>query len=180
MLIDDFKEPVLCLIPAVLISACMAGSAGWIYETIKGVRGRRNRNRKNDRLFWTLFLAYLFVIGYMAFFSREPGSRKAVSLVLFETWGSSFRMHAYFIENIIMFLPLGAFLPVLFHRERSGWRCVLTRFACSCAIELMQHITQRGYMQLDDVMTNTAGTFVGWLAWRGFDRLRGRFCMKQG
>lgn len=94
---------------------------------------------------------------------------------MFETWGSSFRMHAYFIENIIMFLPFGVFLPVLFHRERSGWRCVLTGFVCSCAIELMQHITQRGYMQLDDVITNTAGTFVGWLAWRGFDRLRGRF-----
>ena len=89
-------------------------------------------------------------------------------------------MHAYFIENIIMFLPFGVFLSVLFHRGRSGWRCVLTGFVCSCAIELMQHITQRGYMQLDDVITNTAGTFVGWLAWRGFDRLRGRFCMKQG
>ncbi len=72
MLVEDFKEPVLCLIPAVLISACMVGSAGWFCETIKGVGKRRDRNRKNDRLFWTLFLAYLFVIGYTAFFSREP------------------------------------------------------------------------------------------------------------
>lgn len=50
------------------------------------------------------FLAYILVIFRIAFLCREPGSRKAISLVLFETWGHTFHMHAMFVENIIMFI----------------------------------------------------------------------------
>ena len=44
---------------------------------------------------------------------QEKGSRKEISLVLFETWGHSFHMHAMFIENIIMFIPFGVLLPIV-------------------------------------------------------------------
>ena len=30
---------------------------------------------------------------------------------------------------------------------------------------LLQNITQRGYSQLDDVVTNTAGALAGWIVW---------------
>lgn len=59
-------------------------------------------------------------------------------------------MHAMFVENIIMFIPFGVLLPILFRKFRSGWACVLTGFICSCSIEILQHITQTGYLQLDD------------------------------
>ena len=39
-------------------------------------------------------------------------------------------------------------------------------FLCSCGIELSQLITQRGYCQLDDVVTNTVGMLVGWGIWK--------------
>lgn len=106
-------------------------------------------------------------------FSREAGSRKTVSLILFETWGRSFHMHAMFIENIIMFIPFGVFLPTLFERFRNWRLCVLTGFLCSCSIEISQYITQRGYLQLDDVVTNTIGALLGWAAvWRAVRRWR--------
>lgn len=44
-------------------------------------------------------------------FSRESGSRKQISLILFETWGHSVQAHAYFIENIFMFIPFGILAP---------------------------------------------------------------------
>ena len=71
-------------------------------------------------------------------------------------------MHAMFVENIIMFIPFGVLLPILFRKFKSGWACVLTGFICSCSIEILQHITQTGYLQLDDVVTNTTGTLLGW------------------
>lgn len=43
---------------------------------------------------------------------------------------------------------------------------MLAGFICSCSIEALQHITQTGYLQLDDVMTNTIGTILGWLAYQ--------------
>lgn len=125
----------------------------------------RGRYKKN-RIAGTLFVSYVLVVLQTAFFSREPGSRKTISLVPFETWGCTFHMHAFFIENIIMFLPFGVLMPILFPRMRRFSCCVLAGFACSCAIEIAQYLTQRGFLQLDDIMTNTAGTLVGWFIWK--------------
>ena len=36
---------------------------------------------------------------------------------------------------------------------------------------MKQLITQRGYCQLDDVVTNTAGTLIGWVIWKGFSKI---------
>lgn len=146
------------LIPAIFFSGCIVFSVSWLY-------GKKSSLKHKISL--TLFLAYIFIIFSIVFLCREPGSRKDTSLVLFETWGHTFHMHAMFVENIIMFIPFGVLLPLLFRKSRNGWICVLTGFICSCSIEIVQHITQTGYLQLDDVVTNTMGTLLGWLAWKG-------------
>lgn len=145
------------LIPAILFSGCIIFAVNWLCGKKKIIKHRTPL---------AFFLAYIFVIFCIAFLCREPGSRKDISLVLFETWGRTFHMHAMFIENIIMFIPLGVLLPILFRKFRSGWACVLTGFTCSCSIEILQHITQTGFLQLDDVVTNTTGTLLGWLVWK--------------
>ena len=67
------------------------------------------------------------------------------------------------IENIIMFLPWGFLLPILFRRlRRNGFLCVLSGLAASCALETIQYLTQRGFCQLDDVVMNTLGALTGW------------------
>lgn len=43
--------------------------------------------------------------------------------------------------------------------------CVFAGFLFSCIIEISQLITQRGFCQLDDVVTNTVGAFVGRIIW---------------
>ena len=70
------------------------------------------------------------------------------------------------IENIIMFIPFGLLAPMVFERMRKVRFCVFIGFLCSCGIELSQLITQRGYCQLDDVVTNTVGMLVGWGIWK--------------
>lgn len=121
---------------------------------------------KNIELLGYYLLPILLLPFRLSFFQEKRGSRKEISLVLFETWGHSFHMHAMFIENIIMFIPFGVLLPIVFKQVRSGWKCVLIGFLCSCGIEITQHITQRGYLQLDDVITNTVGMFIGWAIWK--------------
>ena len=34
----------------------------------------------------------------------------------------------------------------------------------------LQFITQRGYCQIDDVVTNTVGMLVGWVIWQVFHK----------
>lgn len=119
---------------------------------------------------WILLLSYALVILQTAFLSREPGSRKRISMILFETWGNNIYGHAFFIENMIMFIPFGVLMPIQFIQMRKMHDCVLAGFLCSCMIEVVQHITQRGYLQLDDIVTNTAGTLVGWMAWKAINK----------
>ena len=107
-----------------------------------------------------------------AFFSREPGSRNQIDLNLFGTWGQTAVAHAYFIENIIMFVPFGILVPLVFSQMQKVRFCVLTGFLFSCVIELSQLVTQRGYCQLDDVVTNTLGTLVGWMIWKIWNKLK--------
>lgn len=154
------------LIPAIIFSACLVFFISWVYKKGSQKQEKDNGINKKYRIAWILFIAYIIVTFQTVFFSREAGSRKEISLVLFETWGHSFHMHAMFIENIIMFIPFGVLLPIVFKQVRSGWKCVLIGFLCSCGIEIAQHITQRGYLQLDDVVTNTVGMFIGWAIWK--------------
>ena len=67
--------------------------------------------------------------------------------------------------------PFGILAPMVFKRMRKMSFCVFIGFLCSCGIEISQLITQRGYCQLDDVVTNTVGMLIGWIIWRGFHRV---------
>ena len=107
-------------------------------------------------------------------FSREPGSRTGVDVKLFETWGNQRLPDRYFVENILLFLPFGVLLPAAVPSLRKGWCCVYAAFSTSMMLETVQLLTERGYCQLDDVVTNTLGAAIGYLVfalvrkcWRG-------------
>lgn len=138
-IIQDFSQPVLSLIPAIFVSTCVI----FVISRLCEKRGVSEKKCIRSRVIWTLFLAYILVVFHTTFFSREAGSRKTVSLILFETWGRSFHMHAMFIENIIMFIPFGVFLPTLFERFRNWRLCVLTGFCVPAALRF-RSISPRG------------------------------------
>lgn len=69
------------------------------------------------------------------------------------------------LPNVLLFVPLGIFLPALWHRFRAGWRAVLFGLWISLTIELLQIFTFRA-TDVNDLMTNTLGTALGWLLGR--------------
>ena len=58
--------------------------------------------------------------------------------------------------NVIMFVPIG-----LLFWPTAGWRAVLYGCLLSLGIELCQLIFHRGFSEMDDVIHNTLGVFVG-------------------
>ena len=98
--------------------------------------------------------------------SREPGSRTAADLIPFSTWGTTAQSRAHEIENMIMFLPVGVFLPMLHRGLREFRTAVLVLTGLSAGIELIQFVTQRGYLQTDDVIMNVLGGVAGYTFWR--------------
>lgn len=71
------------------------------------------------------------------------------------------------ILNVILFMPMGFLLPVIWHEYRSAKKTVLTGFAVSFFIEVSQIFTFR-LTDIDDLITNTLGTFSGYCISRLF------------
>lgn len=110
-----------------------------------------------------LFAAYMYTLLQQTYFSRPPGSRNTVSLILGETWQGSVRSEAYVIENILMMIPFGVLLPIILKPAENVLCCISLGFFFSISLEYAQFLSQRGHMQIDDVVMNVIGTVIGYL-----------------
>ena len=63
--------------------------------------------------------------------------------------------------NVLLFLPLGFFLPVLWENFKKLHWTILFGFCTSLLIEVLQIFTFRA-TDVNDLMTNTFGAFLGW------------------
>lgn len=123
--------------------------------------------RHKKPMFSTIFISYFIMLFIITIFEREPGSRTGISLKFFETLGGP-RANAYVIENILLFIPFGILIPLKWKQLRNPLVCTFLGFCLSCAIEIIQLITERGHFQIDDILTNTIGALIGGIIIRGF------------
>lgn len=70
--------------------------------------------------------------------------------------------------NVILFVPLGYFLPVTWKSMRRFYRTVLTVATVIIMVELLQLLIQVGSCDIDDVMLNTVGAAAGYGIFRLF------------
>ena len=71
------------------------------------------------------------------------------------------------ILNIILFIPMGFFVPAVWKNYRSFKTMFFMGLAVSLGIELLQIFTFR-LTDIDDLITNTAGTVIGYEISRKF------------
>lgn len=64
------------------------------------------------------------------------------------------------VLNVLMFVPLGITLPLLWEKYRNRKSTVVFGFCASLVIELLQMFTFRT-TDINDLITNTLGTFLG-------------------
>jgi len=69
-----------------------------------------------------------------------------------------------YILNIILFLPLGFLLPLIWRNLRNAAGVLLTGFCFSLSIELCQLFNRR-ITDIDDLLMNTLGTLIGYFLW---------------
>ena len=65
--------------------------------------------------------------------------------------------------NILLFVPFGYLLPVLWKKADRWWKTVMIGFAVSLAVELLQLVTRLGMFDVDDIINNTIGAGAGYL-----------------
>ena len=85
-----------------------------------------------------------------------------LGLVLFRgKLGQESGRGAYVIENVLLYIPFGMLgMGVCYYVNRRGIYVVLASFLLSLTVEVTQYVTQMGYFQVDDLLTNTLGTLL--------------------
>lgn len=63
--------------------------------------------------------------------------------------------------NVLLFIPFGFFLPILWSRFQNIKNIVLTGLIATCMIEISQIFTYRA-TDINDIITNMIGTIIGY------------------
>ena len=71
------------------------------------------------------------------------------------------RMASQLVLNILMFVPFGLLLPMVFPRLRACWKTLLAALGITVLIEVLQYFTGRS-ADIDDVIMNVLGAVMGY------------------
>lgn len=114
---------------------------------------------------FVLFLVGLYSQAFASGGNVQGGINLVPFTVLTDTWheiqhGNTAYFLINFLGNIIMFLPIGFFVPLLW-RGMPLCKTVWIGFLCSLCIELCQLFLPRG-TDIDDLFLNTLGAVAGY------------------
>lgn len=116
---------------------------------------------------WGILLIYIIVVLGATLGIRSAGYEGSTSLQLFisykEAWNSFSKVEwRNIILNILMFVPLGVLLPIMFKKCQKFWITYLIGFLATIILEVIQLITKRGIFEIDDIFNNTLGCLIGY------------------
>jgi glycopeptide antibiotics resistance protein len=127
-------------------------------------------------LFKSLLVLYTITLLILLFFRPNDQSYDSMNLIPFSTisfylsgkvnWLISFYNLA---ANIGLFIPYGIFLMV--KNEASILKLILLPLITIALIEILQFLTHRGSMDIDDLILNLFGIFVGYICYPIFKKI---------
>ena len=135
------------------------------------------KSDKRSLPLWALFAAYC-VWMLVLLFDRELSEpsinleplrtiRLFIRVLLYDPSDYNIRLAVVnLFGNIIMFIPLGYFLPRLWRGLRKWWRTWLATLVIMTAVEIAQFFTLRGTCDVDDLILNLLGAAIGYIFFR--------------
>ena len=131
------------------------------------------KSDKRSLPLWALFAAYC-VWMLVLLFDRELSEpsinleplrtiRLFIRVLLYDPSDYNIRLAVVnLFGNIIMFIPLGYFLPRLWAGLQKWWRTWLMTLLIMTAVEITQLLTLRGTCDVDDLILNLLGAAMGY------------------
>lgn len=129
-------------------------------------------NKKNHRkfrkvLYIIIFIVYIVIVLYITLFNRVTSVRLKMLTPFWEYKQLIYGVDKLYwfrqiVCNIIMLLPLGTFL-CLMYRRLNAIHIGAIGCAFSSCIELTQYVTGRGLLEFDDIFHNTLGAVIGYI-----------------
>lgn len=146
-------------------------------------------NAKNKKYaLWggrVLFLVYVAGLCYFLFFAENYGrifgqEMYRYNLIPFKEierfwkYRDILGIHTFYnlVGNVLIFLPAGFFIPILWETKRGFVFTVCVTFWMSLTVELTQLLLRVGSFDVDDLLLNTLGGIIGYLLLVAVERWR--------
>lgn len=148
-------------------------------------------NKKNIRLVGRiLFVVYILLLIYFLFFAEWYGRTSEVyvepqynlipflEIRRFWIYREQIGIWNVFLNlagNVIGFIPFGFILPIMSPNLQKGGLVVFFGMMMSIMVEAMQLLGKVGSCDVDDVILNTVGAFLGYICFIICNRIRRRY-----
>lgn len=166
---DRLSLPVQMAIP--ILTVLLAGTG--VLLRLRKLRGEQRRRYRTGAQ-WVLLLYYLCILSVLLFFGGlfhlDRGYGGAVNLEPFHTIRNyiiyyrrtgSFVSVTNLLGNVVILVPLGVLMPVMFRPMRHFWTFLPLAALVSCGVEYIQWVTATGAADVDDSILN----FIGARPW---------------
>ena len=130
------------------------------------LKGTKKLKMSKVALLSILFIYTVIVLG-ATIDNRMSTESKHISMHLFSSYKEAWNNFSpgewrNIILNILMFVPLGILLPLIFKNCRKYWVTYLLGLFFTLIIEVIQLISGRGIFEVDDIFNNTLGCIIGY------------------
>lgn len=136
--------------------------------------------KKECNSFFRLMLSFACsLIFIMTLFGRAQGECEGPHF-FFESYRSALVQGTpdqilQLVMNVVLYIPLGLFLPCCFRLFEKVRYAVLTAFLCSVCIETIQGVFGIGCYEVDDILNNTLGALIGVLLYQLIVKVKERW-----
>lgn len=114
---------------------------------------------------------YVLAVFYMTVFSRKKNEISEYNFEIFWSYKLALSDVGYLeqiVLNVLLFVPLGIIGASLIKNEKKYLYGIVLGIGglISACIEILQYQLQCGLSELDDIISNTLGMFLGIVIWR--------------
>lgn len=118
-----------------------------------------------------LLVLYLGLVAYLTIFSREEGSRSEVlfDFLMIEKAikDRSLAPLEHMLVNIVLFIPIGYLFTAVYPRKMNSISMIVAvGLMLSMMIETLQMFLRMGTCDIEDLVANTLGAFLGLIVYR--------------
>lgn len=140
---------------------------------------KENNQKLKKEITWILFILYIiFLLSTIVYTKLTTGAIypelniksnlvpftsiiETLTLLLTKTQGFYY-IFDYLILDIILFMPLGLFLPILFPKTKKIKNFILICLTISIIKELFQLLLNVGMFNIDDIILNLSGAIISY------------------
>ena len=181
------------MIGSSFIIVALISMALWIIYRLYNVVKNKRINIAREIILFIFFVYFLFLLlltifkggriefsnQFNSFMYREHGLLGIINVVPIKETINTF-MHSEtgmrnslrnLIGNILVFMPLGFFIPLLFDKFNNLKKVLKVGCLSSLAIELSQLFVGSNVCDIDDVIYNTLGALAGFICYKTFETI---------